>query len=85
MIGILCKVDMEAFCVLSIVVVSSAIQLNKIWIMTSEMKLWYLEICTHTKVNKDIFVVMESFQCGIEHIKGLLCVNRILCKVEKIE
>jgi len=47
--------------------------------MSCEMGLGKVEICTNTKINEDVFIVMETLQGGIEKVKCFIGVNRVSC------
>ena len=84
-ICLFCHVNMEAFGILSIEVVSSAEKLDEFQIVTNVMELWYIEVSMNIERNKDITVVMKGLKCVIHLGQCFRGMYRISSKVDEIE
>jgi len=70
---------------LSVEIISRAEHLDKLDIGTGKMEFGDVETVTDAKIDKYVFVCMESGQCIIKELEGGGVMNWILCEVEKIE
>src|ERR1700743_780296 len=84
-ICILCKINVETLCVLSIVVVCCTKQLNRVNIMNQGVELGQIKVLTNAKLNKNGFVGMKIMEGLTKKLKGFRGVYWILSKVEEVK
>ena len=84
-ICLFCHVDMEAFGILSVEVVSSSEELDEFEIVTNVVELQDIEMSTDAERNEDITVVMKGLKCIIhlgQCFGGVYWISR---KVDEVE
>jgi len=60
--SIFCKIDMKAFSIFGVAVVSCAEKLDVQEVVIKEVEFWNIEVISYAQVNKNDLVVMKSLQ-----------------------
>ena len=84
-VSVFCQVDVEAFRVFSIIVISCPEQFDRINVVSEGVKLWEVEIVSDTELDKDMLVFVELFEGFVQELEGFRCVQGILGEVEEIQ
>ena len=84
-VGILSEINVKAFSIFSIVIVSRPVQLNHVSIMKREMEFWQVEGVPNAEIDENCLILMEESKCITEKGQSLRTMIGILGKVYKVQ
>lgn len=84
-VSVFCQINVEAFHILSIVVITCPEQFDRVNIVSKGVELQEVKIISDSERDKDVLVLVELLEGFVQELKGFRCVQGILGKVEEIQ
>ena len=79
------KINVQPLSIRRVVVVCGAEELDVRSVMTHRMELGEVEVSANFQINEDLFIGMEPVQRTLQHVQGVVGMQWVLSKLNKVE